>query len=301
MNLSEIREQVRLAGKAFLFYRKGFEYLWMRYVIAPKILSAGAYERKPVREDVSMHMLFGARDFLMGLWSLGSFYRVMPEVGELVIHSDGSLTKHHKNAIRKLFPDVRIEDAKEFMERHGDSLSGHPALKKFREVYPKFQSKKLIDQYVLSGKKIRILLDSDILWFREPSEITASLKAGVQKPLMMTNQDAYVHVQFADGTSTTDEVARANSGIVVYRDDQFSLDAMQEYVNKADYLGKKFTDQACFASILKPELLSESTYIIKGTLTDSIVMRHYTSPSRAKFFFYGLNLIWKDILNHVRN
>jgi hypothetical protein len=301
MNLSEIREHGKLVAKAFLFYRKGFEYMWMRYVIAPKILFAGAYEHKPVREDVSMHMLFGARDFLMGLWSLASFYRVMPEVGELVVHSDGTLTKRHMGAIKKLFPQARIEDAKEFMTLHGDSLSAYPVLKNFREVYPKFQSKKLIDQYVLSGKKFRILLDSDILWFKEPTEITASLKAGVPKPLMMTNQDAYVHVQFADGTTTTDEVAKANSGIVVYREDQFSLEAMQEYVQKTDYLGKKFTDQACFASILKPELLSESTYIIKGTLTDSIIMRHYTSPSRAKFFFYGLNHIWKDILNHVRN
>jgi hypothetical protein len=301
MNLSEVREHMRLGAKAFLFYRKGFEYGWMRYFVAPKILSAGAFLKKPVRDDVSMHMLFGARDFLMGLWSLASFYRVMPEVGELVVHSDGSLTQGHMSAIRKLFPQARIEDAKEFMTSHGDLLSGHPVLKKFREIYPKFQSKKLIDQYVLSGKKIRILLDSDILWFKEPSEIVASLRAGVPKPLMMTNQGAYIHVQFADGTSTTDEVAHANSGIVVYREDQFSLDAMEEYVKKTDYLGKKFTDQACFASMLKPEFLSESTYIIKGTLTDAIVMRHYTSPSRAKFFFYGLNLIWKDILKYVRN
>ena len=119
---------------------------------------------------------------------------------------------------------------------------------------------------------------------------------------MMTNQDAFVHVEFADGSKTTDEVAKANSGVVVYREDQFPLGQVEAYVAKTDYLNKKFTDQACFATVLKPALLSESTYIIKGTLTDAVVLRHYTSPSRAKFFFYGLNFIWKDILkNHVRN
>ncbi len=297
MRVSDIKDELKLLAKAFFFYGRGFQYLWMRYVIGSKIYSHGSLERGTIRSDVSMHMLFGARDYLMALWSLASFYRVMPEVGELVVHSDGSLTESHLRVIRRLFPSARIEHASEFMSLHGKSLDQYPVLKKFREVYPKFQSKKLIDQYVLSGKKIRILLDSDLLWFREPTEIVESIRSGVPKPLMMTNQGALIHVEFADGSKTSDEVAHANSGIVVYREEQFTLEAVEAYVRKTDYLNKKFTDQACFASVLKPSLLSQSIYIIKGTLTDSIVMRHYTSPSRAKFFFYGLDKIWKLILS----
>ena len=297
MQLSDIREELKLAWKAFFFYGRGFEYLSMRYAVAPKILSHSEPLEKPeTRKDMSMHILFGSRDFLMALWSLASFYRVMSERGELVVHSDGTLDERHRGIIRRLFPSARIESADEFMALHGSALDQYPTLKEFRKSYPRFQSKKLIDQFVLSGKSVRLLLDSDLLWFREPRELVESIRNGVPRPFMMTNQDARIHVEFKDGTQTSDAVAHANSGIVLYRKEQFSFSEMEAYVGKTDYLGKKFTDQACFASVLKPDLLPESTYLIKGTITDSTILRHYTSPQRAKFFFYGLNLIWKDIL-----
>jgi hypothetical protein len=284
--------------KAFFFYRRGFLYLYMRYVVAPKILShPRPLEGTKRRDDMSMHILFGKRDFLMALWSLASFYRVMPETGQLVVHSDGTLSPKHLAAIRRLFPSARIEDTRSFLREHGTLLNAFPTLKQFRELYPKFQSKKLLDQYFLSGKPFRLVLDSDLLWFREPVDLVESLARGVPTPLMMSNHDARIHVEFIDGTRTSDEIARANSGVVLYSDAQFSLERAEEYMQRTDFMNRKFTDQACYASILKPVLFPESSYLIKGTLTEAVIMRHYTQPQREKFFCYGLNFIWKEILS----
>jgi hypothetical protein len=242
-------------------------------------------------------MLFGERDFLMALWSLASFYQVMPEVGALVIHSDGTLTDLHKKSIKKLFPTCVIEDAAHFLNLHEHELSKFPSLVTFRREFKGFQAKKLIDQYVVAKKPMRLLLDSDMVWFREPTELVGAIRQGVPRPLMMTNADARVHVQFKDNTSTSDRVAQANSGIVLYREDQFSLSAVQSYVAMTDYHNRKFTDQACFASVLEPDFLPDERYLIKGTLTPQVVMRHYTSPQRLKFYFYGINRVYRDILN----
>jgi len=301
MKNSELIQHLKSIARAFFFYGRGPLYLYMRYFVAPRLLSRKELLQRPItRDDLSMHIMFGAKDFLMALWSLASFYRVMPEVGELVIHSDGTLKEKHLDVIRRLFPSARIEDTRDFMPKHASALQGYPVLKKFREEYPRFQSKKLLDQYFTSGKPLRLILDSDLLWFKEPTELVQSIRSGVPKPLMMSNQDARIHVAFKDGKQTSDEVARANSGVVLYRDSQFSLAEVEAYVANTDYMGRKFTDQACFATVLKPDILSDSTYIIKGTLTGSVIMRHYTQPQREKFFLYGLDHIWKDIVGFTR-
>ena len=81
------------------------------------------------------------------------------------------------------------------------------------------------------------------------------------------------------------------------------MQVFEKYLNRIDLsYTHHFVEQAAFASCLTGvTALPRTGYIIKGELKDDVVMRHYTSPSRAKFFLYGLNRIWQDILNHVRN
>lgn len=115
---------------------------------------------------------------------------------------------------------------------------------------------------------------------------------------MMSNSD-FIRLEFQDGTVTDDETSRPNGGLVLYREDQFDMGRCIDFLKKCDYVHKRFGDQAWVAWTLRPQLFPENTYIIKGTLTDAIVMRHYTAPQRAKFFFYGLNRVSKDILHQV--
>ncbi len=297
----ELRQAIGAFKKYGLF--SGLRYLYYRCICAPRLVMRGQpIDRTPARTDLSMHMLFGSRDFLMALWSLASFYQVFPEVGVLVIHSDGSLTRRQLRILAKLLPHARIEDTTAFLNDYGSTLGKYPALVAFRRDFKGFQAKKLIDQYVVSDAPYRIVLDADMLWFRTPDEMVESLRSGIPQPRMMSNGDTVVPVFFADGSETAEPVSRANSGIVMYRRDQFSLDAVAAYVARTDYLNKKFTDQACFASVLKPILLDDRRYCIKGELTSEVVMRHYTSPQRQKFYLYGLDRVARAILGrYVRN
>ncbi|MBU6310841.1 hypothetical protein KGO06_02835 [Patescibacteria group bacterium] len=236
----------------------------------------------------------GKRDFLMGLWSLASAYRVFTEVGQLYIHSDGTLDAGDEHVIHRLFPSARVADSRMFLQDFGDRLKNFPELLKFRSTYRKFQTR-IIDQHFIGDSEIRLFLDSDLLWFREPKELMQAIRNGVPRPLMMSNAE-YIRMEFRDGTSTDDRTSRPNGGIVLYQREQMNMDRMEEFLQKSDYLGKRFGDQAWMAWTLRPDLLPEDTYIIKGTLTDTIIVRHYTSPQRLKFYFYGINKIARDIL-----
>lgn len=278
----------------------GIRYLYTRFVLAPRILSVQVIEKPVTHENFSMHMLFGDRDFLMALWSLASFYRVSSVRGVLYLHSDGTLIDTHRVTLARLFPSAVFVGARTSVVEHKDFYSTHQDFFNFRTQFKGFQAKKLLDPYLASDKEIRLILDSDMLWFKDPTELRSAVEAGVPQALMMSDRSGEggrAVVMFKDGTQISDDIASCNSGVTLYRKDQFDLKKFSDYLSNVDYLNTKFTDQACYATILRPSLLPEETYFIKGTLTDRVVMRHYTNPSRAKFYCYGLNFIARDILD----
>ncbi|MEK7530590.1 MAG: putative nucleotide-diphospho-sugar transferase [Patescibacteria group bacterium] len=298
-----MRDELKKIAKAFFYYHRGFPYLYWRFIAAPRIYRAGVLEKPATRDDLSVHMLFGARDMLLACWSLASWYSVSTVHGRLFIHSDGTLTDAHKVTLKRLFPSHTCVDARDVVDEHGAFFEAHPALKKFRTRYKKFQAKKLLDPYLSSNARYRLVLDSDMLWFKNPVELWDALDAGLPRTLMMDDgAGPHSYVVFKNGSRLSEELAQFNSGVTFYRSDQFSVEKLTAYIHSIDWEHAKFTDQAAYATMFMPtvERLPMSRYIIKGTLTDDIIMRHYTNPSRTKFYFYGLDRVYSKIFsNHV--
>lgn len=296
-------DSLRSLYKAFFVYRQGLSYVYYRYFIAPRIFKAGSLERPVTHPELSMHMLTSHRDMLIAAWSLASLYNTWEAVGRLTVHDDGTLTARDKEYLVRLFPSARIVSVRDFQTKYKKELDAYPILKKFRAEYRKFQSKKLLDVYFESRGEMILYLDSDLLWFQNPNEIIKVINEGARnKSVMMRNMEGNeAYVTQKDGTRVSKEVASCNSGIVLFRKENYDLQAVSNYVERMDYMNSLFTDQACFGSVLpNVEILPLSRYFIKGELTPETVMRHYTGPSREKFFFYGLDRIWKKILHqHV--
>jgi lipopolysaccharide biosynthesis glycosyltransferase len=233
------------------------------------------------------------------MWSLASFYATSGVIGHVTIHDDGTLQKEDIETIHRLFPSARIARTIDFLEQHGQMLAEYQSLLDFRRLYKRFQSKKLIDVYFERKGDIILYLDSDLLWFNASPEITEFVEKEMEgESFMMSNGVERVHVTFRDGSRTTDEVAECNSGVTLFNAKDYSLERLTEYINKCDYLGMKFTDQACFGTVLKNvHILPRDRYFIKGKIVEDTIMRHYTGPSREKFFFYGINFLASKILD----
>lgn len=285
---------------SFTRYRKGFFYLWMRYVVASRITRFKGVLEKPVTNDtLSMHILFGHRDVLIACWSLASFYQNSTLIGSLTVHNDGSLTEKDKSTIRRLFPSVRIVGADELTQEAKKVFLHYPRIQEFFKT-PLWQARKLIDPYLASRKEIILMLDSDLLWFKHPHGLNDHIVRSYNSVLMMSNGSTLCKISFKDGSELDDARAKANSGVILFKKNTFDLERLEQYLNNVELVPHQFLEQAGYASAFTMvELLPENEYVIKGKAEDSVTMRHYTGPSRAKLFLRGIPYLCKTSLSYV--
>ena len=130
--------------------------------------------REPIYE---IHMLCGHRDADMGIWASWSLMRFLEDRAELFVHSDGSLTEEDEDAWAAVIPGLKVihraaADAK--LER----VLGHTKhLHAWRSVYK--TSPQLIDAHLFGTAPVRLVMDSDVLVFHEPTELMAALRKPV--------------------------------------------------------------------------------------------------------------------------
>lgn len=267
--------------------------MYNKYFLAKKILKhKGVLGKSVNNNDLSIHVLSGHNDLTMLIWSLASFYRVGDILGELYIHSDGSLTEKDIKTLNKFLPGVKIIKSHDFLERHGKELEKYPVIKKFRTEYPQFfLLKKLIDPYFVSNKKYHLIIDSDLFWFREPREIKEELRNECRNSLMMVN-NVLCNVVLKNNQKLDNTLGEYNSGIVLYGKENFNLDKLTDYLNKIDANNRQnehFIEQTGYAICLENlRKLPVEYYVIKKELDANTIVKHYTSPRRPLFFIEGI-------------
>ncbi len=302
MNLKNIKLQFFYLRKSFFQYKKGFEYVYYKHILAPKILKINKVLEKPINNnDLSIHILTCHKDLVITVWSLASFYNNIELSGQLFIHNDGSLNSADQDILKKFFPNSKIINPNYLFEKYSDKLDAYPMIKKFRlEFNGYFLLKKLIDPYFISDKKIRLVIDSDLLWFFPPTEIIDAINGngiGSRSLMMKNNRSCYIY--FNDG-KLNDDLASFNSGIVLYSKADFNLDKLSDYLSKIDIENKEnahFIEQAGYAYCLNNLIsLPENLYTIKDKVEGNTVVKHYTSPRRPLFFIEGLKNLKNKLL-----
>lgn len=282
--------------KSLFEYRALFKYLKNKYILAKKILVQPRIIEKPVtNRNLSVHLLTCHRDLIMTLWSLESFYRHMSEIGQLYIHSDGSLDNEDKFILAQFLPSAEIIEPVYFEKKFYHELVQSSIIKKLRLDNKKnFLLKKLIDPFFISTSPLRLIIDSDLLWFQPPTAIIREIKNGADNSLMMGN-NGNCYVYFKNNEKISAELASYNSGIVLYHRDNFDFSKLISFLEALDDMNPAnlhFMEQAGYASCLKNLIkLPESRYAIKEELNNEIVVKHYTSPRRPLFYIEGLNQI----------
>ncbi|MEK7063177.1 MAG: hypothetical protein AAB955_00630 [Patescibacteria group bacterium] len=287
------KNEIKLAFKAFTYYRQGWLYLWIRLFIVPLIMRL-TIERDVTRTDLSVHMLFGSRDFMIALWSLASFYKVSTVRGQLFLHNDGSLTSAEISTLQRLFPHAQIIKKEDVVDRAATVFADYQRIHDFFATNM-WQARKLLDPYLASNANTLLLLDSDVLWFKEPTFFNTA------NNIMMSNGES-CPMPFLDGTALAPPLSELNSGIVYFRKNSFNLTKLEEYLVRTGSRRHHFLEQAGYAYSLEAvTVLPQQDYSIKGRNEDAVVARHYTGPSRVKFFTRGIPYLLAHSLSYVRN
>ncbi len=210
MNFEDFKLELFYLRKAHFQYRSFFKYVSNKYFLSKKLIKGNqALEKEVNNKDLSIHVMACRRDFPMILFSLRSFYESLESIGPLYIHNNVNLTQKQKKVLKKLFPSAILVNSAEFLEEN--NLDDYPLIKQFRadKNYKRFFAK-FIDPYFVSSTKYRLIIDSDLFWFKQAKEIDREIDQGCLNSLIIQNNGA-CPIYFKDGSKLNDILASYNS------------------------------------------------------------------------------------------
>lgn len=143
-------------------------------------MERAAYTLPPLAETagrpLSLHLLTGRKFWYQTVFCLWTFAHRAGRQVSPVIYDDGALSAEYREPIARLFPTARFEDhqaCRERLDRHLPAAR-FPALRERWLNYPNLR--KLTDPH-LGAAGWKLVLDSDLLFFRRPDLLLGWLEA----------------------------------------------------------------------------------------------------------------------------
>jgi len=262
-----------------------------------RLLPKYDYEADP---DFELHTICSKRDLWMLAWMLCSFLEMSKLKPVVVIHDDGSLDKATEKLIQSKFPNVKImfreETTKLILE-----MPNLPEIIKESRLKCHFFFDKLTNILVFSRAKKVIATDTDILYYKTPTEVVDFI-------LGRGGCDAIVQRQLGDNIDfdlmmddfytekyklKNNPATMLNGGYIAVDKEKFNIGQLAEFIEHtkrpvSDYFSE-MAGWSCLLSQVNYKFLSPERYAIKGFLDNTMVMKHYTSPRRYEMFAYGID------------
>ncbi|MFC0514568.1 hypothetical protein ACFFGT_10160 [Mucilaginibacter angelicae] len=133
-----------------------------------------------------VHFLTGKKYLYQTLFCISSLHRFSGDQFRFILVDDGTFDEHMIRQIEKQLPGAAIFLQADIEQRLDLLLpaANYPVLRHKRMVYPHI--KKLTDIHTLPGADWKLVLDSDMLFFDDPVELTNWLREP-SAPLYMTD------------------------------------------------------------------------------------------------------------------
>jgi hypothetical protein len=264
--------------------------------------SAALSDLPPIAGDgpgdaIDVHMLCGEGSSDMGMWSSWSLLRFLPRA-RFYVHCDGTLKPSTVEQWRELIPDLHYISSADADRRVQEVLAQScPQLLAWRERM--LSARQNID-YFLFGEREKILsLDSDVLCFREPTEVIAGSQNSSRRALWM--QDAmYAYSIPADEFASrygSEVPTRVNGGfwlaprLQLADWVQMQADLLSWPLDWQNIWWSQQTLLAVTFSRLGGHALDPMRYFLeRGKHRPEMILRHYPSPNsfRPRFFTEGI-------------
>ncbi len=297
-------------GVLWLRFQQKFEHglrvAWYRDVIRPHIL-----QTPPLMgtTDVAceIHVLTSSQDWLNLIWTLKSFYAASGRLYALCIHEDGSLAGEEMQTLHKHFPAARIIPKSEADAQVLPSLASFPRCLEFRKT--NHLSPKVFDFLHYLESERMLLLDSDVLFFQEPTELLRRVEdRNYHRNLV--NRDiasAYtVDPKVVKAQTGIDLVEGFNSGLGLIHKDSLHLEWIEEFLGLPGILEGHFwrieqTLYALSSSRFGVELLPPEYNVRLEPGMSGLPCRHYVGAIRHLLYSEGIrHLVKKRFLNKGR-
>ncbi len=218
-----------------------------------------------------------------------------------IVYDDGTLKSQQVAEIKRIFPNAKIVFFSE-IETILDKLlpaSKFPYLRERHINYPNIR--KLIDIHIgSSGWKL--VLDSDMLFFRNPTFLINWLKSPEKPCYMIDTETSYGYSESLMNSLTEATIPeRLNVGICGLKSDDIDWEKLEFWCKTTiEKEGKHYyQEQALIAMLVANKeclIAPEDDYIVMPNQEEGInpkaVLHHYVADSKSWYFRYG----WKRVL-----
>ncbi len=258
-----------------------------------------------IDENVPLvYCLCGTRSITEALWSLSSFYRFAKVGWPLTIHGDGSLTAADVATLKRHFPNaciIRRADADRVMQPILEKYPHCRALRK-KHVF----GLRLMDSEELSVARSRINIDTDVLFFRKPTELLEAALAHNEPNVFNRENNAEGYA--LKGEALNEFTGRPvppeiNAGLSVLRKGTFPLADLEELLADGakdwdSYLQEQTLTAVCSvrqAGARGVRFLGERYQCNSDPqLVKTAVARHYYILARRLYYTQGLRKLVAD-------
>lgn len=271
--------------------REGLGEAFRRWRLWSSILGTRPVPTDELNEGaaVEVHLLCYRRDYLSAVWALKSFYHFARVRYPLVIHVQGEAPRRVFERLREHFPSARVVPQEE-ADAAVESWLKKRGLKRLaaaRRASPFML--KLTDFPLLSGAVNLLTLDSDLVFFRRPTELLVADGEPLSSSLFQRDPVSAYNI---DEARARKELGvhlspRVNTGVALYARRSLDLARCEEYLAHPDVARVSgFIEQtlhALCASEQNRVAYLPDTYLVsleKDVDLSRLVMRHYAGPSR---------------------
>jgi hypothetical protein len=257
--------------------------------------------------EVEIHMLCGRKQLDMGIWSSWSILRFLKNT-VLYVHSDGTLKDEDAHLWRKIIPSTTLISKEEANARVESKISKRwPLLYEWRCSYR--AGAQVVDVHLFGETDRLIVMDSDILCFRDPLDLRHWATA--TKPAFRWHKD--VRTCYLADIKVLNEItglslpeAFTAGFCLIPRYDEKYFNHLENVIKLLKANGKvdihrwwspQTLGATCAALDPQAGPLPPSYDIKLGRTSDDMVVRHYVGIPcvRWRYFAEGIPKILRDL------
>jgi len=279
-------------------YQHGWQTAYFRDTVRFRILDTQPIAQTSDRA-CEIHVFTCSQDWLNLIWALKSFYWASKRQYALCIHDDGTLTDANRATLQQHFPNARIIDRPSADARVLAELQNYPRCLEFRQS--NHLAPKVFDFASYLETDRMLLLDSDILFFSEPTELLQR----IEDPGYLLNtvngdvSSAYtIDPQVVKDKLSFDVIDRFNSGLGLIHKASFNLNWIEEFLVLPEILGHFWrieqTLYALLSSRFGAELLPPAYDVHLDGGIGTSPSRHYVGKIRHLMYDEGIRQLVKQ-------
>lgn len=249
-----------------------------------------------------VYFLTGKKYWYQTAFCLYSLQKCTTEVQiDAVFIDDGSLDVQLIGQINRQFPSSTVKTQAEINKRIEEHLpySQFPLLNKKRKIYP--QIRKLLDVHV-GDSGWKLVLDSDMLFFKNPEQIAAWLK-NTNSPFFLYDPVTSYHYSFELMQSLRNQkvTANLNVGAIGLKSESIDWSSLEHWVATMEKSegSSYYLEQALSAMLVagqEIEIADPARYIVlpnkQEATIPSAIMHHYVADSKESY----LKESWKLVI-----